>query len=282
MPRATILYCARFARAHPPICVLTLSSDFGEASRLSNPSPNDPFVFSGRVRVLLCAIALLTGFPALLLSPVGAQEAKKPDDTVVLTPFVVSTAGDVGYVAQNSVSGSRLNTKLSDLAAPTTAFTVEFLEDVASTSVDDLYKYMVNTQVEYSETSAVNQFYADDRRNASIRGLPGGRNSINYFASDLRLDHYHTERIDFSRGANSILFGMGSPGGVVNVSTKRARFNESSGSLTLQGRSWDGIRAVLDYNQPLLKDRLSLRLAAVRDKRDSWRTHEWNDQDRLY
>src|SRR5262245_9213876 len=74
---------------------------------------------------------------------------RKEEIPVVLNPFVVSTSEDVGYLAQNSVSGSRLNTNLGDLATPTTAFTQELLGDIAVTNVDDLAQYMVNTKTDY-------------------------------------------------------------------------------------------------------------------------------------
>jgi outer membrane receptor protein involved in Fe transport len=175
--------------------------------------------------------AALTATTCSLLGQT-ASENRADSELTRLSPFVVTTSGDIGYLAQNSVAGSRLNTKLSELAAPTTAFTQEFLEDVAATSVDDLYVYMANTQVTYYEDASAS--VAGDRKSATIRGLPGGRNSINFFPSDLKMDSFNTERIDFSRGANSILFGMGSPGGIVNVSTRRARFNDVFGSVTLQ------------------------------------------------
>lgn len=242
------------------------------------PTPRS-FVFAfGIIFGLSAEVLTAADGPASRPQNQGADKG----EVVELSPFMVSTSGDIGYLAQNSLSGSRLNTKLSDLAAPTTAFTQEFLDDIGSTSVDDLYQYMVGTQITFAENGAVNAGYSDDGRSTTIRGLPGGRNSVDYFPSDIKLDHFDTERVDFSRGANSILFGMGSPGGVINVSTKRARLNQVSGSLSVQARSWNGIRGVLDYNQPIVKDRLSVRLAAVRDRRESWREHEWNDQDRLY
>lgn len=235
--------------------------------------------FSGVVlssNLFLCVAASAQRAEETLIADPKTLEEEK----VELSPFVVEASSDFGYLAQNSLAGSRLNTKLSDLAAPTTVFTKEFIEDVAATSVDELYQYMVNTQVTLYEDASAQ--VSNDRKNATMRGLPGGNNSVNYFPTDLRLDTYNSERIDFARGANSILFGLGSPGGVVNVSTKRAVLDQVTGAVSLQGRSWQGLRTEIDYNQPLLKDRLALRLAAVRDDRDSWRETEYNDQKRLY
>jgi outer membrane receptor protein involved in Fe transport len=205
---------------------------------------------------------------------------KKDDIPVVLNPFVISTTQDFGYLAQNSLSGSRLNTNIGDLATPTTAFTQEFLSDIAITNVDDLAQYMVNTKTDYPEGD--NLFKDADSQRFQIRGLPAYNYSVNFFQTNLRLDTFSTERVEQSRGPNSILFGLGSPGGVVNVSTKRAVYDRNFGSISLQGRSPDGWRAALDYNQALLPGKLSARIAAVQDEKDTWRAREFDHQRRLF
>ena len=237
-----------------------------------------------------------TSFPAVVLTwfglnatlpaqtrpaaPPPAPEQRDKDAPVVLTPFVVSTTEDVGYLAQNSVAGSRLNTNLGDLATPTTAFTQEFLADIAVTNVDDLAQYMVNTKTDYPEGD--NLFKDADSQRFQIRGLPAYNYSVNFFQTNLRLDTYNTERVEQSRGPNSILFGLGSPGGVVNVSTRRAVNDRAFGSVTAQARSYNGWRTAIDYNQPVIPGKVALRIDAVRDYRDTWRHREFDRQRRLY
>ena len=224
-------------------------------------------------------LLLLTGTVASAQEG-AATETESESEILELSPFEVVTDQDVGYLAANSISGSRLNTNLGDLATPVTPFTQEFLEDIATTSVEELANFMLSTK--HDEAESIHLFIASPSRRFRIRGLPAFNSSIDFFQSDLRLDHYNTERIEQSRGPNSILFGLGSPGGVVNVSTKRSVLNSSFGSITLQGRSNNGFRAVLDVNQPILKDRLSVRLAGVTDRRDLWRHHEYDHQERLF
>ncbi len=78
--------------------------------------------------------------------PPPAKEA--PDIPIELSPFVVSTNRDVGYLAQSSLSGSRLNTDLKDVGSPISTFTLEFLQDVATTDTDELAKYMLSVEYE--------------------------------------------------------------------------------------------------------------------------------------
>ena len=241
---------------------------------------------------LPCALAALLSLcpgslPAQVAPPSTATTPPRPSvqtptdkDVVVLSPFVVTTSGDIGYLAQNSLSGSRLNSSLADLAAPSTAFTQELLRDIGVTNIDDLADYMVSTKTDYPEGD--NLFLADDTRRFRIRGLPAFNYSVNFFETVLRLDTYNTERVEQSRGPNSILFGLGSPGGVVNVATKKAVQNQQFGSIGVQVNSINGFRSELDFNQPLIKNKLSARIDAVSDHEDSWRHREFDRQDRLY
>ena len=83
-------------------------------------------------------------------------------------------------------------------------------------------------------------------------------NSINFFTSNMPQDHFNTERIDLSRGANSILFGIGSPGGLLNISTKRANFGRDGITATLQGRSNNGWHRA-DINKEIVPNWVALR-----------------------
>jgi iron complex outermembrane receptor protein len=211
-------------------------------------------------------------------APVGPDASDKK--TVELSRFLVTTSGDVGYLAQNSVSGSRLSTNLGDLATPVTAYTQEFLQDIGSTSVDELSTYMVSTQTNHAESNQL--FVGNDSVQLRIRGLPAFNYSVNFFQTQLRLDHYNTERIEQSRGPNSILFGLGSPGGIINVSTKRASADRGSAEVAVRLKSNDGWRTTLDANLPLVSKRLAMRVAAVQDEKNTWRQHEYDKQRRLF
>ena len=213
----------------------------------------------------------------------NSAPAKAADEVVELSPFVVSSQGDRGYQAQSTLSGSRLKTDLKNVAAPTTAFTQQFFDDLAITNTDDLARYMLSTEADYGEENGVSQNFLKDfsTRKVRMRGLPGGSVSVNFFKSDLPADTFSTERIEQSRGPNSILFGIGSPGGLVNVTNKRAWLGKNIGSVSVQGRSNGGLRTEADYNQ-VIGDRFALRLAAVNEERGSWRNYEFSESERYY
>ena len=214
-----------------------------------------------------------------------AQIAPAPvrEEITVLSPFTVSSTGDRGYQPQSTLGGSRLRTDLKDVAAPTTGFTEQFLSDVAITNTDDLPRYMLSTEYDWGEDSGPGQNFLKDSstRSVRMRGLPGGTISINFFKSDFPTDTFNTERIDQSRGPNSVLFGIGSPGGIINATTKRAQLGKNAISAAVQGRSEGGLRKEADFNQTL-GGKLAVRVAGVQDHRGSWRNYEFNDSDRYF
>ncbi len=233
-------------------------------------------------RLTLAAPALALGVFAA--APLAAQTAPAPaptgdrpgDSTVVLSPFEVASGSDVGYIATNSLAGSRLNAQLKDTPAIIDVFTKEFLADIGATSLEDAMVYANNSQVDDGDTLRVNngitQTAAGNAFNFRSRGILGN-STRNYFETRLGTDFYNTERLDDSRGPNSVLFGIGSAGGIINNSPKRAQFGSTFSELQLQTGTADRGRATLDHNQPLLGRTLAARVNALYDHRGSWREY---------
>ena len=87
-------------------------------------------------------------------------------------------------------------------------------------------------------------------------------------------DSYAMERYDFGRGANSVLFGNGSLGGVSSSMTKRARTDRAFQDVKISAGSWHLMRATIDFNQPL-SDRLAVRVAGVAQHGLGWREKQF-------
>ena len=217
------------------------------------------------------------------------QDAGEEPKAVVLSPFEISTDRDRGYQAQTTLAGSRLNSNLKDVASPTSAFTETFLRDLGLTNLEELAPYMLSTELNFNEDIGGNARLAgntgmtESSRSTRMRGLNGGTVSVNFFKSpSVRYDVFNTERIDQSRGPNSVLFGMGNPGGTINVSTKRAVLGDQRGSLALIGRSYDGWRYELDANQPVIKNRLAVRVVTAKEDTNTWKDFEYDQSERYY
>ncbi|MBC9889608.1 MAG: hypothetical protein F7B06_07115 [Opitutae bacterium] len=78
------------------------------------------------------------------------------------------------------------------------------------------------------------------------------------------MDSYNTSRVVINRGANAILFGLGSPAGIINNQTIAPIF-EDHGEVSFQVGSYGAIRSEIDVENVLIENKLSLRVALLHE-----------------
>ena len=229
----------------------------------------------------LLPIALL----ALPLVAFAQTDTDSEDNIFTLSPFEVDGSKDQGYRAANTLSGTRLNAQLKDTSASVTSFTQALLDDLGATDLESVMAYSSSAEKSIGDTSSVNG--GNDNVDSKpaftfrIRGFEASR-VRDFFTYELPVDVYNTERLDESRGPNSVLFGIGSPGGIINTSIKRAKTNRNFTNLQLQIADENGLRFSLDTNKVLVEDKLALRINAVSDKADGWRYNTEHDKRRVH
>jgi len=217
---------------------------------------------------IVAGLIAISGLYQGLLAQTTAQANPPPkeDETIVLSPFEVSAERDTGYQATETLAGTRIRTDLRDVGSAIQVVTKEFMQDIGATDNSNLLQYTTNAEVSGTEGTYAGlgngQTLSDSTpisSNQRIRGLLAADNTRDYFLSDIPWDSYNTDRIDIQRGPNSILFGLGSPGGIINASTQNAEFR-NTGQLQLRVGSYGSLRASLDANQVLIKDTLAIRV----------------------
>jgi outer membrane receptor protein involved in Fe transport len=243
--------------------------------------------------------ALVGASLALLAHSLSAQAtvAPKPLDDktdleipVTLTPFVVSDEKDTGYAATSTLAGTRLRTDLRDVGAAISVVTSQFMLDTGSTNARDILIYTTGTETggfegNFSGVSTGNGFSSAENTLQSpststrVRGLAGADLTRDFFLTSIPLDSYNTERVDISRGANAILFGLGSPAGIINNQLKSADLRKSSVKLQEAYGRFDSHREVLDYNQPIIPGILGVRVIGL-NKKENYRQEPAFEQDR--
>jgi outer membrane receptor protein involved in Fe transport len=248
-----------------------------------SPAPTHP-LHRARSRALgviaFCLAASLT-LQAQTAPSSSSTSAQNSKEVIVLTPFQVSTDKDVGYMAANTLAGSRLNTSLKDTAASLSVLTSEFLADIGANSLEEAMMWSTNSQPDLQDVSTFASGTADDNStfynftSFRLRGLPA-TTTRNYFAWRMPSDSYNIDRVEEARGPNSILFGIGAAGGVVNTSTKRAMFEQNIRTASVQAGSFESYRGTIDVNQPI-GERLAVRLNAVYSHQPSHREYMKSD-----
>ncbi|HZZ18266.1 MAG TPA: TonB-dependent receptor, partial [Opitutaceae bacterium] len=221
-----------------------------------------------RIAVAQTAPATDTTTTTTTTTAAAAPDAEEP---TVLSPFVVDAAEDKGsYKANSTLAGTRVRTDLKDVASAISVVTAQFLQDTGAKNASDLLVYTPSTEVaglrgnfSGAAGSAVvqeNTVSATTR----VRGLDSADNTRDYFLTDIPWDSFDVGRVDLQRGPNSILFGTGSPAGIINVSTNGASFNNSY-NVTNRFDQYGSLRDSVMINQELIPGVLAIRLAALQD-----------------
>ncbi|MES2695822.1 MAG: hypothetical protein V4773_20275, partial [Verrucomicrobiota bacterium] len=109
-----------------------------------------------RIYPTLGALLTLTAFSSLHAQTVPAatpaEEAAK-ETVTTLNPFVVNSGTDVGYLAGNTLAGSRLNTAIKDTPVTIDVFTPELIKDLGATSLEEALGYANNLQIDEGDTA---------------------------------------------------------------------------------------------------------------------------------
>lgn len=254
------------------------SSDFLKKNETETPT-REPMKRNKLLTTLAAAAAMIFGPVSTAQVAPGTAASPDPaeDKTIELSPFVVNANQDVGYVAANTLSGSRLNTPLKDTAASISVMTEEFLSDIGATNLDEALLWANNVQEDLADDPGgstdnnPNGFFGTSN---SYR-VRGARASLtrNYFEWNLPRDTYNVERIEESRGPNSVLFGIGSAGGIINSSTKQAHTGRTFFRAGATISSFDGYRGTIDTNLAAMNGKLGVRLNAMYNESGSYLTY---------
>ena len=244
------------------------------------------------------AYALTAAFCLITVGRLSAQTTVKPavtkpadEETIELSPFVVTADENEGYSAKDTLAGTRVRTDLKDVASAISVVTKQFMQDTGAKNSADLLVYTTNTEVggvggNFSGNGGGLQFNEDGsllrpNQNTRVRGLDSADNTRDYFLTEIPWDSYIVDRVDMQRGPNSILFGVGSPAGIINTSVNTASFKNKN---IVENRidNFGSLRNSIDFNKVLIPGELALRVAALDDRTLYRQTPAFNNDRRYF
>ena len=189
--------------------------------------------------------------PLEIVLPVGPSNA-----SVTIT--------DTAAYGVNSIStATKTLTPLRDIPQSISVVTKEQIRDQSMLSVADVVAYVPGITAHQGENNR-DQLVIRGNNTSADFFLNGVRDDVQYFR-----DLYNVERVEALKGPNSMTFGRGGGGGVVNRVTKEAGFS-SLREITLQGGSFGNTRVSGDFDQPL-GNRVAFRLNGLYENSDSFR-----------
>lgn len=236
---------------------------------------------SGRYGLALSSALALGALPAFGQEKAANTTATNDDEVVELSPFVVETSKDVGYVATNSISGTRLNMAIKDVPMNLEVITSKFIQDTGATNLRDSLRYsagiVLQSQNDAFDNSGTGDFtigYAGSSSGGAnipetstrtagdsttkMRGTENSYTLQDGFHRVFSADSINIERVEVLRGPSSLLYGSGCAGGVVNFITKKAIFDRDMVHLGASYGSNNFYRGEFDVNMPLVSENSSL------------------------
>lgn len=204
---------------------------------------NAPFpgVIHRRSLTLLSTLACLS-LGTQAQTPPSASSANG-DAEAMLAPVTVqdSLAGETatgpvsGFVARRAISATKTDTPLIETPQSISVVTRDQFEAQGVTTLRETTRY----------TAGINSSYFDNRvdsfkaRGGDVSQYQDGLLRTYGTYNNIKVEPYTLERVEFLRGPSSVLYGQGSVGGVLNLTSKRPqaeRLNEVQIQLGSHGR----------------------------------------------
>ena len=222
--------------------------------------------------------------------------SSKKDEAIELSPFEVDASQDRGYYGANTMSGTRLNTRVQDLGGSITVVTKQQLNDTAAVDINDIFKYEANTEGihDYTALSSSsptadliqggNAASAGPALATRLRGISAPNVELDYFTHTARIpiDSFFIDSVEISRGPNSTVAGLGSPSGTINTNMITANLAENTQEVQLRADDYGSYRTGINVNQVLLKDKLALRVIGLYSDQEFQQKPSFDDTKRLY
>lgn len=187
------------------------------------------------------------------------------EEVVELSPFVVNADSEVGYLATETLSGTRIRSKLGEVGASLDVLTSELLEDVGANDATDALDLSGNVTTwdkSGDQDFVQNQIWFSNPYNS--RGFLSQSVLADFFELGVQpLDFYSFTRLTIAKGPNAVLYGIGSPGGVLSLERKKALFGKDTFELQVKVDSEESFRSTVDVSSEIIEDKLAFRAGAL-------------------
>ncbi len=167
------------------------------------------------------------------------------------------------YQTERSTSATKTDTALQDVPQAITVITEQQMRDQAVQGMADAVRYVPGIGITQGEGNRDGLVFRGNSSTADFF-VDGMRDDVQYYR-----DTYNIERIEAFKGPNAMIFGRGSPGGLLNRVTKTADWREAL-DVGLQFGSWQKRRATADYAHPF-SDAFAFRVTGVYEDSERFR-----------
>jgi len=190
--------------------------------------------------------------PAVQQAGSGVRPARStesaPLDTIVLSPFEVSSERDFGYLKTNAATATRIGMRIQDVPMNINVMSEDFIKDAGLLKVMDIFRYTASGAPDGRFAMRRPANSATPQGSFTMRGFTVNtllRNGVFRYTS-WNLDN--VDRVEIVKGPAAVFFGQGYPGGVINYVTKKPSFNHIPTNISYQVDNNWGEKVTVDTN----------------------------------
>ena len=204
-----------------------------------------------------------TGLLARVVNDETLAVQQENPEAYVLDPVEVVAKRPAANADAVTSTATKTSTPLRDVPQAVTVVSRKLIADQGMQSMADVARYVPGVTMGQGE---------GNRDQPTIRGnnststffVNGVRDDVQYFR-----DLYNVERVEGLKGANALIFGRGTGGGVINRVTKEAEWAPTR-EVTVQGGSYGTRRGAVDVGQGV-SETVALRLNGMYENSDRFR-----------
>ncbi|MBB4238449.1 TonB-dependent siderophore receptor [Rhizobium esperanzae] len=220
-----------------------------------NVSNNLPRIY--RESLFATTAVVLIGIAA---SPASAQSASAGDTSTTLEPIVIQgSASDsktdrTSVTAKNSAGATKISTPLVETPRSISVTTEKEIEQRGAQSVIEAVRYTAGVTTGTSGFDPrFDQIYIRGYNATTVGDYRDGLRQpyINY--GTFRTDPYQLQRVEVIKGPVSVLYGSGSPGGLVNKISKLPT-EEPIREVGMSYGTKDRVQGMFDFGGPISED----------------------------
>ena len=204
---------------------------------------------------------LLTSMISICTANVAFASNKTSDIIHEVTSYEESAYGPLkGYIAKKSSTGSKMDLDIKEIPQSVSVITNDMMktrntQTIQNTtsytsSITQIYGENGDTTTNYGYIIGIGQIY----KSSFLDGLKLGY----YSFTNPKTDMYAVEKVEILKGPASVLYGASSPGGLLNLQSKKAN-NNNNKEIIISINDKKSKSISLDINNIITED-LSLRL----------------------
>jgi iron complex outermembrane receptor protein len=211
--------------------------------------------FSRRLRGAALTSTILTGLFVAAVEPAAAQSTADPQAAAASQPS--ADKDEVVVQGLRAVTATKTDTPLKEVPQSISVVTIDQIIEQGALSLQDSQRYVAGVTNAGTDTrgdfSAIRGFQ-------SVIFLDGLKRNFGYVYLP-QSEVYTLDRVDTLLGPSAVLYGAGSAGGLINMTSKRPSF-QFGGEVTASYGTYDRKQAQVDLTGPLGAN-VAARLTAV-------------------